>query len=145
LSTTDAIGPPLAGRPAQALELLGEALSEGDLDGAVALYEPDATLGLAEGARGPGTVEVRALLAQVMGLRLPVRVRVRGEMAGPDLALVLAVREVEGRAGDGRAVMLTGDGGAVVRRGPDHVWRLAVDDWRLPAPPASSPSATRGR
>jgi ketosteroid isomerase-like protein len=125
------IEPANADKPAEALRLVCEALSDGDLEAAVALYEPGATLALAAWTTARRTNEVRAALGELMETRLPVRVSVRKEIITGDLALVFAVRGMSGRSIDGSLVRLMGEGGAVLRKSAPHGWLLVVDDWNL--------------
>jgi len=130
------IEPATAGEPADALKLVGEALSDGDLEAAVALYDPGATLMLATDNKLCQTGEVRQALGELMATRLPVEVWVTRELTTGDLALVLAVRTISGSAIDGSVVKLAGEGGAVLRRDPERGWLVVVDDWNLIAQPA---------
>ncbi len=132
------IEPETADKPAEALRLVCDALSDGDLEAAVALYEPAAALALSAWTSARGAEEVRAELAELMEARLPVRVCVTGEIITGDLALVFAVRSISGRSGDGSLVRLLGEGGAVLRRSGAHGWQLVVDGWNLATQDASN-------
>ena len=132
------IEPEMAEKPAEALRLVCEALSDGDLEAAVALYEQDAALALAAGTSARGAVEVRAELAELMEARLPVRVSITREIIKGDLALVFALRSISGRTIAGSVVQLLGEGGAVLRRSEAHGWQLVVDDWNLATRDASN-------
>ncbi len=125
------IAPATADKPAEALRLVCEALSEGDLEAAVALYEPEATLALFAQKSARRTEEVRAALDELMQTRLPVRAAITREVVTGDFALVFAVRGISGRSIDGSVVQLAGEGGAMLRRAGHHGWRLVVDDWNL--------------
>jgi ketosteroid isomerase-like protein len=127
------IQPAIADKPADAVRLVCEALSDGDLEAAVALYEPGATLALGTGTSARGTEEVRAALSELMGTRLPVRASVTREIITGDLALVFSMRAISGRSIDGPRVQLAGEGGAVLRRAGVKGWQLVVDDWNLAA------------
>lgn len=125
------IEPARAGRPSEALELICQALSDGDLEAAVALYEPRATLALAGETSARQADEVREALAELMDARLPVKATVTRELVSGDLALVLVVREMSGTGSDGSPLALKGEGGSLLRRHDDRGWRLVVDDWNL--------------
>jgi ketosteroid isomerase-like protein len=130
------IEPATAREPAEALKLVCEALSDGDLEAAVALYEPGATLVLGAEAEPRPTEEVRKALGELMDTRLPVEVWVTGELTTGDLALVLALRTISGSAIDGSFVQLAGEGGAVLRKDPKRGWQVVADDWNLTTGPA---------
>jgi ketosteroid isomerase-like protein len=137
----DPISPPAAHRPEEALELVSAALSDGDLEAALAQYERGAVL--QPWAAGPGRDggSVRATLAYLMALRLPLSAAVQAVLAADDLALVLGEREIAGPGPAGERVQLSGQGSSLVRRQPDGTWRIVAEAWCL-APLAGSPSGS---
>jgi len=68
----DPIAPPAAQQPAEATDLVCLALSDGDLEAALAQYEPGAALRPWAVDAAPGADGLRAILARVMDLRLPL-------------------------------------------------------------------------
>jgi ketosteroid isomerase-like protein len=144
----DPIRPPVARRPEEALELAAQALSDGDLEAALAQYESSAALAYwpEQGANGDG--DVRSTLTCVMALRLPLSVRITSVLESPELALVICERRVAGTGPDGEPVRLSGHGCAVLRPQPDGAWRIAADAWRvgteLPLDPPEIPPGTNG-
>jgi ketosteroid isomerase-like protein len=133
LALSDPIGPPAAHRPGEALELVSMALSDGDLEAALAQYEAAAVL--RPWASGPDPAgSVRDLLTTLMAVRLPLPVSVQSVLPAGELALVLGERRMSGRAPDGRPVALRGLGSTVVRRQPGGAWRIVADAWRLDGP-----------
>ena len=139
---SDPIQPPAARRPEEALELVSQALSDGDLEAALAQYEKSALL-----AYWPdGTdSDVREALTGVMALRLPLAVRIVVVLESPELALVVCERRVSGADPDGAPVRLAGHGCAMLRPQPDGSWRIAADVWHvgpeLPPDPPEIPLA----
>ena len=145
----DPIRPPAARRPEEALELVSQALSDGDLEAALAQYEKGALLACWPGAGEVGQVgEVGHVLAGVMALRLPLYVRISSVLESPELALVICERRVAGTGPDGERVQLSGHGCAVLRPQPDGAWRIAADAWRveteLPPDPPEIPPGIAG-
>ena len=141
---SDVIEPPAARRPEEALELVSQALSDGDLEAALAQYEKGALL-----AYWPDEYSgVQQALASVMALRLPLYVRIATVLESPELALVICERRVAGTGPDGEEVQLSGHGCAVLRPQPDGAWRIAADAWRvgteLPLDPPEIPPGTEG-
>ena len=132
----DPIAPPTASRPAEAVELVCLAVSDGDLDAALAQYEAGAVL--RPWARDPGghTDGVAEALIQLMGLRLPLAVRIRAIVPGDGLALVAGEWHIAGTGPDCERVQLSGAGATVVRRQPGGSWRIAADAWCLDGPGA---------
>jgi len=141
---SDVIEPPAARRPEEALELVSQALSDGDLEAALAQYEKGALL--AYWPDGDGSV--REVLTSVMALRLPLYLRIATVLESPGLALVICERRVAGTGPDGEQVQLSGHGCAVLRPQPDGAWRIAADAWRagtgLPLGPPEIPPGTDG-
>jgi ketosteroid isomerase-like protein len=125
----DPIEPPAARRPDEALELVSQALSDGDLEAALAQYEKDALLAAWPGGDG----DVGQVLTWVMALRLPLYVQITRVLEGPGVALVLCARRISGTGPDGERVWFAGHGCAVLRPQPDGAWRIAADAWRIAA------------
>jgi ketosteroid isomerase-like protein len=124
---TDPIAPPAARRPEEALELVSQALSDGDLEAALAQYEDQARLvtGLA------AAEEVDSALSGFMALRLPLAVRIGTVLRAPGMALVMCERRTVGISPDGEQIKFSGSGCAVVRAQPDGTWRIAADAWHM--------------
>jgi hypothetical protein len=154
---SDPIQPPAARRPEEALELVSQALSDGDLEAALAQYEKTALLSYwpcwPREDDAPGTArwdvdgDVREALTAFMALRLPLAVRIVLVLDSPELALVVCERRVDGSDPEGEPVRLTGHGCAMLRPHPDGSWRIAADVWHagpeLPPYPPEIPPATR--
>jgi len=153
---SDLIRPPVARRPEEALELVAQALSDGDLEAALAQYEKGALLAYWPQCRPrrdepqgpPGTTsradydghdDVRQALTSFMALRLPLSVRITTVLESPELALVICERRVAGAGPDGEQIGLNGHGCAVLRPQPDGGWRIAADAWRVGTEPSLDP------
>jgi ketosteroid isomerase-like protein len=127
----DPIAPPAARQPAEALELVSAAISDGDLEAALAQYERGATLrAWAHPPAEPGA-SPRSSLIQLMELRLPLAVDMCAQLAAGDLALILSRRQIVGIGPGREQVQLAGLGSTVLRRQPGGSWRIAVDCWQL--------------
>jgi ketosteroid isomerase-like protein len=124
---TDLISPPAARQPEEALELMSQALSDGDLEAALAQYEDQASIvtWLAGGE------DAESALSGFLALRLPLGVRIGTVLRIPGLALVMCERRTVGTSPDGEQVKFSGSGCAVVRAQPDGTWRIAADAWHL--------------
>ena len=88
------------------------------------------------GDSGGNTGAVADALIQLMGLRLPLSVRIRTLVPGDGLALIVGERRIVGTGPDYEPVQLSGAGATVVRRQPGGSWRIAADAWRLDGPGA---------
>ena len=124
---TDPISPPAARQPEETLELVAQALSDGDLEAALAQYEDAAQLvtWLSAGE------EAASALKSFMALRLPLTVRIGTVLRASGVALVMCERRTAGVGPDGKQIKYAGSGCAVVRAQPDETWRIAADAWQL--------------
>ena len=145
---SDLIKPPAARLPEEALELVSQALSDGDLEAALAQYESPALMAYWPQRAVTADSDVRGALARFMALRLPLSVRITTVLRTPELALVICERRVAGTDPDGDQVRLSGLGCAVVRPQCDGTWRISADAWHLGAelsldPPEIPPGTDR--
>jgi ketosteroid isomerase-like protein len=144
---SDPIQPPVARRPEEALELVSQALSDGDLEAALAQYDKTALLAYWPRAAAHDG-DLRQVLTVFMALRLPLAVRIVVVLESPELALVVCERRVAGADPRGEPVRLTGHGCVLVRPQPDASWRIAADVWHVgpelpPDPPEVPPAPGR--
>ena len=132
----DPIAPPVATQPAEAVELVCLAVSDGDLEAALAQYEAGAVL--RPWARDPGghADGVADALIRLMDLRLPLSVRIRAVVPAGGLALVVGEWHIAGTGPGCEPVQLTGAGTSIVRRQHGGSWRIVADGWRLDGPGA---------
>jgi ketosteroid isomerase-like protein len=125
----DLIEPPAASQPAQVLMLACSALTAGDLEAAVTLYEPEAVLSWGPDRAAMGREAIRKVLAEVMNMRLPLRCRTANVLLAGNLALITGERSMRGTGPDGVAIALAGAATLVVRRQPDGTWLTVADEW----------------
>jgi uncharacterized protein (TIGR02246 family) len=114
--------------PEQAIERFSALLADGDLDGMVELYEPDAAF-----APQPGTsVTGRDRIREALRAFVAMRPRMTGEIAkvihAGDTALVTNRWTLTGTGPDGQPVEMAGTSADVLRRRPDGSWAIAIDD-----------------
>lgn len=86
----------------------------GDVEGVVALYEPDAVLAFPPGELTVGTDAIRAVYARLLAEPPPFDGTIRPAIRAGDLALT-----VTNRPGNATA--------EVARRQPDGTWRWLID------------------
>jgi ketosteroid isomerase-like protein len=127
---SDLIPPPAARWPSEAAELVSLAISDGDLDAAVAQYEPAAPL-LPWAGEHPTGRGVGETLAVIMRMRLPLGTRLVAVLPAVGLTLLVCERRIDGVTPDGAPVRLHGIGCTVVRPQGDGSWRIAADAWQL--------------
>ena len=126
----DPIGPARAAEPAECLDLVATAISDGDLDAALAQYEQAAVLHPWQDPRGR-PLTVAGGLAALMELRLPLLVQVENVVLADGVALVLGCWQLSGTGPDCERVDLRGCGGTTVRWQPGGGWLIAADAWQL--------------
>jgi uncharacterized protein (TIGR02246 family) len=114
--------------PEHVIELLTEALNSGDVDGAMALYETDATFAPQPGEEVKGYEAIRAALDQFIALKPRMGGEITKVMTAGDVALVMNRWQLEGTQADGALVEMRGHSADVLRRTPDGDWRILIDD-----------------
>jgi uncharacterized protein (TIGR02246 family) len=109
-------------------DALAARLAAGDLDGALALYEPGATFAPQPGAQVTGRDAIRDALTQFIALRPSLTGEVEKVLEAGDVALVTNRWTLRGTAPDGAPLEMGGVSADVMRRQPDGTWRILVDD-----------------
>ena len=121
--------------PQAAIELFAAAMSEGDLESALALYEPEATFAPQPGASVTGLPAIREALQGFPALRPTLSGRVRKVLEADGVALVVNEWSLAGREPDGGEIAMSGVSADVLRRQEDGRWLILVDDpWGADAP-----------
>jgi limonene-1,2-epoxide hydrolase len=132
----DPIAPPAASQPVEAVELVCLAVSDGDLEAALAQYEAEARLRPWAHHPDGAADQIADILRELIDLRLPLAVRISAIVAADGIALVLSERRIAGIGPDRQWVQLSGSGATVVRCQRDRRWRIAADAWNLDDPSA---------
>jgi uncharacterized protein (TIGR02246 family) len=114
--------------PAELPAAFAERLGAGDLDGALALYDPEATFAPQPGAQVSGLPAIREALAQFAALRPSLTGEVQKVLEAGDVALVTNRWTLRGTGPDGAPLEMGGVSADVMRRRPDGTWRILVDD-----------------
>lgn len=120
----------LGGTPEETDQLIGQALSRGDVDAAVQLFEPGGLLVDPDsGTLLRGHDEIRRALAAMLEAQpeLVATARPRVLVCG-DIALVLADWALNMRGTDGSSITETGTATDVMRRQADGTWRYVIDN-----------------
>ena len=102
-------------------------LNEGDVDGALALYEPDAAFVPEPGRTVQGTPAIHDALERFVALEPTLSGEIQGVRMGGDVALVMNRWSLRGHGPDG-PVEMGGTSADVLRRQPDGSWRVLIDD-----------------
>jgi uncharacterized protein (TIGR02246 family) len=115
-------------RPEQVIELIAAALNRGDVDSAIALYDPEATFAPEPGKEVRGLEAIRGALAQFSALKPRMEGEITKVLSAGGVALVMNRWRLEGTGPDGRPVQMGGHSADVLRRTPDGGWRVLIDD-----------------
>jgi uncharacterized protein (TIGR02246 family) len=115
--------------PEEVLLLLARALTAGDLESAVALYEPGATFVAQPGAVVTGTEAIREALSGFVALKLIFDLKVRKVFrAGDDIALAFSEWTLADTGPAGETMSMSGQGSDMVRQQPDGSWLFVIDN-----------------
>lgn len=117
----------VAHTPADVDRLFAEALSAGDLEGALALYEENASYVDGHGTVARGHAQIRAALAELIALRATLDCYEIDVVENGDLAVLRARWTFSGTNPDGTTFDHTGRSIEVVRRQPDGTWLFTID------------------
>jgi uncharacterized protein (TIGR02246 family) len=119
-SGADAGGMKAAKTPQAVHEVLADAMSRGDIESFVAVYDEDAVLiAPPDGTFARGRAEIRAAVAPMLTGPGAMTSTVRRVLEGPDLAITQAEWTFN---------TLSGRGAIVSRRRPDGTWGVVLDD-----------------
>lgn len=113
--------------PEQLPQVFAAAFNSGDPEAIERVYEPEGLLISPPGSplRGEARRDANATLA---GLGVPIEVTPRQVYLHGDLALLVVDWSLSGTARDGSRVDVHATATDVARRGPDGLWRYAIDN-----------------
>jgi uncharacterized protein (TIGR02246 family) len=115
-------------RPEAVIEQFAELLAEGDLEGMLNLYEPDAAFAPQPGESVLGRDEIRAALESFLAVMPRMDGATEKVLEAGDTALVVNRWRLNGTAPDGSPVEMAGTSADVLRRRPDGSWGIVIDD-----------------
>ena len=117
-----------AHQPSELHARMVEAFNAGDLEGCVALYEPQATFVPSTGQVAVGTEAIQGVLRPVLALKGTFEITEPTVVTAGELALLRGGWALRATAPDGSAVRRAGRMAAVARRQADGSWRLVIDN-----------------
>jgi uncharacterized protein (TIGR02246 family) len=124
--------------PDGVIRRFSELLNAGDVEGALALYEPEATFVSEPGHWVTGANEIRAALQRFAALEPELDGEIESVRQAGEIALVINRWSLRGRAPEG-PVEMGGRSADVLRRQRDGSWRVVIDDpWGAAAPDAEA-------
>ena len=113
--------------PEDADRLLCEAISAGDLEAALAFYEPEARFVAEPGNVVTGKEAIRQVMSHFLALRPTLTLEKVTAVQAGDIALLASTWSLVGTGPDGTPVRMSGQGREVVRRQPDGTWLRVLD------------------
>jgi uncharacterized protein (TIGR02246 family) len=114
-------------RPEDCDLLLAVSINGGDLEGAVAFYEPDARFVAAPDNVVQGSDGIREVMRGMLKGNPRLTIEVPQVVQSGDLALLCSKWSSTSTAPDGSTTTESGNGREVVRRQPDGTWRFVID------------------
>lgn len=107
--------------------VFASAFNSGDPAAVERVYESGGLLIPSPGLPTTGAERARAN-QRLLDLGLPITVKPRQVYAVDDLALLIVDWAIDGQGPDGQPVHIHGTATDVARRGPDGLWRYAIDN-----------------
>jgi uncharacterized protein (TIGR02246 family) len=114
--------------PEQIHRLFEETFNAGDMDGLMALYEPDAALIPQPGSVANGSEQVRAALQAYLALGGRITLDTKLVVTVGDLAYLANTWSLQGTGPDGEPLTLGATTAEVARRQPDGTWLYVIDN-----------------
>ena len=118
-----------ANKPEELMVLLGQALNSGDLEAAVALYDPEACVVPEPGTMVKGTAAIREVLTGFLAMKPTITAPPSQVIQTGDVAAVFNSWSLEGTGPDGSSVSLSGNSAEGVRQQSDGTWRYVIDSF----------------
>ncbi len=116
-----------ARKPEDCDYLLTEAINAGDIEAAVALYEPNASFVAQPGQVVTGRAAIREVMQGFVALKPKLTIEANAVQSG-DVALLRSKWSLTGTGPDGKPVEMSGNGTEVVRRQADGSWLFIIDN-----------------
>ncbi|MCA1668180.1 MAG: SgcJ/EcaC family oxidoreductase [Thermomicrobia bacterium] len=118
----------MAKNPEDIHRLFAEAVTAGNLEALVALYEPDATVIERTGERTEGVDDIRRHLAHLLTMRPAMSIQGSRVHRKGEFALLSSHWIATAAAPDGRPVRMEFHGSELARQQRDGTWRLLLDN-----------------
>ena len=120
-----------ANTPEDVARMLGDAITSGDIDAALSLYEPGATFAMPTGF-GEGSVTgidgLREALGGFLAMSPELRINPEKTLVSDELAMVTGSWTLRGRDPEGNDVNASGRYADVMRRQSDGSWLYVIDN-----------------
>ena len=117
-----------ANRPEDCDLQVVKAINEGDLQGALDLYEAQATFVPEVGQAESGTDAIREIMIGFIAGSPTLTVKVPHVYQSGDIAILISDWTMKGTGPDGSPMEQSGKGTEVVRRQADGTWKFIIDN-----------------
>jgi uncharacterized protein (TIGR02246 family) len=114
--------------PEETVHALFSAFNNGDVDAAVALYEPNATLVAQPGQVATGTTALREAQNDFLAMKPTLTMGKHELITAGDLALSVVRWTLTGTDPDGAPVQMEGTTSDVLRQQADGSWLFVIDN-----------------
>jgi len=114
--------------PEESSSLISTAITGGDLDAILALYEPEAVSVPPTGEGAVGGDARRAMFEGMVALHPKLDFRVTRTVSSGDIALVTGSWTMNGTTPDGSPLHMEGAYADVLRRQDDGTWKFIIDN-----------------
>jgi uncharacterized protein (TIGR02246 family) len=104
------------------------AVSTGDIEGALATFEPNAVMVTQPGISIMGTPALREAFKQFLALSPKIAITSQDVLQAGDIALHSYTWKMSGKAPDGTPVAQSGLSVVVLRKQPDGRWLMVIDN-----------------
>jgi uncharacterized protein (TIGR02246 family) len=108
--------------------LFAQAINTGDIEAAIKLYEPAASLMPQPGQVISGTKAVREALSGFLAMKPRMKLEARTLAEAGGIALTTSKWVLEGTGPDGKPMKMEGQSAEVARRQPDGTWLFVIDN-----------------
>lgn len=110
-------------------ELFQEAMNEGDLDKAIALYDDNAVFVQEPGKPAvTGLENIRRVLEEFQAIKPKLKVEMMQFVEADDVAFFTLKWEINGTTPDGEEISVSSYDGNVVKRQTDGTWKTIIDN-----------------
>jgi ketosteroid isomerase-like protein len=114
--------------PIDTVNQLVDAINRGDLERALAAYEPEAVLLVQPGQLARGSIQLREALAGFIALKPTLTSEAQEVIEGGNVALYMGRWNLRGKDPAGKPVAMAGESADVLRRHEDGRWLIALDN-----------------
>jgi len=129
--------------PEEVMAAIWATVNAHDLEGFMALHEPDAIVVPPGGVQARGAVEMRAVLEPLFRGKPSTEIDLHGMLVGEGIAMSHSHFTISLTRPDGERITKAGMGTVVTRRQPDGTWRIVFDyPIRSSEPPPAAPQPT---